>query len=292
MSKIYPYAGFWRRAVALLIDTFVISIPCSVVYIILMFSQLFRIGNSEALKTSPDAGAEAALTLVGTVFFFQVLVFVFFWLYFALQESGKAQATLGKRVMGIKVVGADGGRISFWHATGRLLGKMVSNMTLYFGYYMAGFTRKRQALHDLMAGTYVVQNSFQPGEEKTGLPFSTGGLIASILAAVLPVVLMGIIFFATIFMAVSGVNSLEHSQLKTTALLAKTQLLITAMNEDNGEPWPAEEDGVSYTKTSDGFRADFTDENGQKFTLRLKKGTYDACCAQGDCKAIDIEPCK
>lgn len=295
MSKIYPYAGFWRRAVAFLIDSMVIGIGASILYIAILGTQFFNL----FVKPPQSQDPQAFVSLLVSMLLFQALVFVLFWLYFALLESGKAQATLGKRVMGIKVVGTDGGRISFWRATGRWFGKMVSNMTLYFGYYMAGFTKKRQALHDLMAGTYVVQKSFQPDGEKPELPFSTGGLIASIAAAVLPVVLMVIIFFATLFIAVSDVDGTdssaddwEYSPLKTTASIAQARLFIAAINDDMGKPFPAEKDGIAYSKTADGLQADFADEDGQKFTLLLKKDAENACCEQGDCQAIDIDPCK
>lgn len=295
MSKIYPYAGFWRRAVAFLIDSIIISIPCSVLYVVLLFSQVIHLNiNSETLSSAPDASLTAIWTLFGTIFLFQVFLLIFFWLYFAIQESGKSQATLGKKVMGIKVVGADGGRISFARATGRLFAKAVSNMTLYFGYYMAGYTKKRQALHDLIATTYVVRDSFQPQEEKPELPFSTGGLIASILVAILPFILVALFILTVVFMAAqyADIDNEDQLSLKHTALLVRTQLLINKVNDENGDTWTPEKDGVIYTKTPDGFYADFADENGEKFTLLLKNDSYEACCSQGDCAAIDTKPCK
>lgn len=295
MSKIYPYAGFWRRAVAFLIDSMIIGIGASILYAVVFGIQFFRLMGQQNQQADP----KNILLMMGSMLLLQVVCFVFFWLYFALQESSKAQATFGKRALGIKVVGPNGERLSFWRATGRTFGKIVSNMTLYFGYYMAGFTKKRQALHDLMAGTYVVQKSFQPDGEKPELPFSTGGLIASIAAAVLPVVLMVIIFFTTLFIAVSDVDGTdgsadnwEYSPLKTTASIAQARLFIAAINDDMGKPFPAEKDGIAYSKTADGLQADFADEDGQKFTLLLKKDAENACCAQGDCQAIDIDPCK
>jgi len=79
------------------------------------------------------------------------------WLYFALMESSAWQATLGKRAVGIKVTDMEGGRISFGRATGRHFGKFVSALIFYIGFIMAGFTEKRQALHDIMAGCLVVK---------------------------------------------------------------------------------------------------------------------------------------
>jgi len=77
------------------------------------------------------------------------------WLYFTLQESSAAQATLGKKWMGIKVCDDQNNKLSFLHATGRHVGKLLSGILLV-GFIMARFTKKKQALHDLLAKTFVV----------------------------------------------------------------------------------------------------------------------------------------
>ena len=51
----------------------------------------------------------------------------------------------------------DGDRISFGRASGRHFAKILSGCLLAIGYMMAGFTEKKQALHDMMAGTLVVR---------------------------------------------------------------------------------------------------------------------------------------
>ncbi len=71
-------------------------------------------------------------------------------------ESSSKQATLGKMALGIIVTDVNGERIGFGRATGRFFGKIVSGMIFYIGYIMAGFTDRKQALHDMMAGTLVV----------------------------------------------------------------------------------------------------------------------------------------
>jgi uncharacterized RDD family membrane protein YckC len=87
----------------------------------------------------------------------QILDIVVGWLYFALQESSAAQATLGKRLLGIRVTDTLGNRLTFGRATGRHFGKIVSGLILGIGYIMAGFTEKKQALHDIMAETLVTR---------------------------------------------------------------------------------------------------------------------------------------
>jgi uncharacterized RDD family membrane protein YckC len=87
----------------------------------------------------------------------RIVGFFGIWLYFSLFESSRKQATLGKLALGIKIVGPDNTRISFGRATGRHFAKILSGLTLGVGYVMAGFTDKKQALHDMVASCYVVR---------------------------------------------------------------------------------------------------------------------------------------
>lgn len=286
MSRIYPYAGFWRRAIALMIDSIIISIPCTIVYAIIMAILALRLGS---LPQANQANPQEAFLFAGSMLLSQLIFVVVFWLYFTLLESGQKQATVGKRVMGIKVVGADGGRITFARATGRFFGKCVSYMLLNFGYYMAGFTKKRQALHDLMADTYVVREDFQPGQDKPALEFSAGGLIASIFMTILPI----LFFFMGIFFAllIPAMLNQEKTELQLTATQAKAQMLLFSMKTDEKPNLPKTEDGIYYSKTRKGYRAEFTDKEGHRVVLLNQEGKYDACCAEGDCELVDEERC-
>jgi uncharacterized RDD family membrane protein YckC len=81
------------------------------------------------------------------------------WLYFAGMESSARQATIGKSAMSLRVTNYEGRRISFGHATGRFFAKIVSGLIpLGIGYIMAGFTEKKQALHDMIAATLVLRS--------------------------------------------------------------------------------------------------------------------------------------
>jgi serine/threonine protein kinase len=82
--------------------------------------------------------------------------FVMSWLYYATMESSRKQATVGKIVLGIKVTGISGQRISFGRASGRFVGKILSSFILMIGFLMPIFTQKKQALHDMIAECLVV----------------------------------------------------------------------------------------------------------------------------------------
>lgn len=85
------------------------------------------------------------------------------WLYFALFESSKWQATPGKKVLNLRVVDPEGERISFGRATARYFSKAFLSWILLAGYIMAGLHDKKKALHDVIAGTFVLRGSLDSG---------------------------------------------------------------------------------------------------------------------------------
>jgi uncharacterized RDD family membrane protein YckC len=125
------YAGFWRRVGGLLIDSILLSVVLTPLYLALRD----QLATWSALQTGVT------------------------WLYFALMESSTRQATLGKMAMGIVVTDMDGNRIGFGRATGRYFAKIISGLILGIGYLMAAFTRRKQGLHDLIVGTLVLKKA-------------------------------------------------------------------------------------------------------------------------------------
>jgi serine/threonine protein kinase/uncharacterized RDD family membrane protein YckC len=135
------YAGFWRRAGAAVIDNLILALPIFAVFVVAV------------IIVQPET-EEAGLVVAGIL---QVLSILIMWGYFAGLESSRHQATFGKRALGLRVTDDEGTPIGLWRATGRHFGKVVSALPLGIGYYIAGFTQKKQALHDLMARCLVVR---------------------------------------------------------------------------------------------------------------------------------------
>ena len=158
------HAGFWRRVAAYLVDGLILIVP--------NVALVFLFGKDSLLLTIAQLG----LTLA----------------YFAAFHSSGWQATPGKRVFGIKVTDKAGERINLPHAIGRHLASLLSGLILGIGFLMAAFTRRKQALHDLLCGTLVVRA--QATEEETvngsGTMKVTGGVWAvAILLFFIPFVL-------------------------------------------------------------------------------------------------------
>jgi uncharacterized RDD family membrane protein YckC len=148
------YAGFWRRFVAYLIDSIIIGVVSCLV-LIPVFAVL-GIGIGLGGIEEEEAAGFILAPVIGFMLFAGLVLAVGEWLYFALMESSNRMATLGKMAIGIKVTDLNGNRVTFGRATGRYFGKILSGMIFMIGYIMAGFTEKKQALHDMIASCLVV----------------------------------------------------------------------------------------------------------------------------------------
>ena len=95
-----------------------------------------------------------------------LVLLVLIWLYYALLESSPWQASLGKRMMGLKVVDKRGRRLTFVKATKRLLSRLVTNLTFYFGFFTAAFDSHKETLHDKMSKSVVISKNceFNPDD--------------------------------------------------------------------------------------------------------------------------------
>lgn len=142
------YAPIWRRFVAAAID--IATVVTFVLPGVLAFFWLAEIVTSW-VGLEPDdsrffAGVGAVLLMLSAD-----------WVYNAYMNSSQRRATFGKQFMGLKVTGLDGEEIGFGQATGRYFAKYISTFPLFAGFFIAPFTRKKQALHDMVAGTVVVK---------------------------------------------------------------------------------------------------------------------------------------
>jgi len=181
-SEYVVHAGFLRRWAALIIDSIIVGVALMIV--------MMMIAIPLGLFTFDSGGDEFVAAAQGIYY---VLYFIAAPLYYAGLESSAAQATLGKRIIGIKVCDLEGRPLSFMHALGRWAAAALSYLTLYIGFFMAGFTAKKQALHDLIASTYVVDRwafTNEPERQKTG---PTGCLVIALVLLIPGIAILGIL---------------------------------------------------------------------------------------------------
>jgi type IV pilus assembly protein PilA len=166
------YAPFFRRFFALLLDYGLVVLGFAAATALLGANQ----------NGADDGGFRALATLVVA------------WLYKAGMECSAKQGTLGKLVLGIKVVSLDGGRIGFGRATGRFFALLLSAVILYIGFLMAAFSKRRQALHDMIAGTLVVKaNARSEDVILAGPARPAGGAAVAAIVLVVGIPLFGIL---------------------------------------------------------------------------------------------------
>lgn len=142
----FRYAGFWKRLAAYIIDFLILIVPFVLVGYVIATAMMAGAQTEEELNAAL-ADFEAASNGIGLLIG---------WVYWAAMESSPKQATFGKMALGIKVTDLEGVRISFGKASGRYFGKILSALLFFVGFIIIGFTKKKQGLHDMMAGTLVV----------------------------------------------------------------------------------------------------------------------------------------
>ncbi len=172
----FIFAGFWKRFFAYLIDVIVFAILIAIIFFTVFSSNI-------ELASLNDESSDKVLLLYS-------LYYLLWWLYFSIQESSSAQATLGKRALGIKVTDLDGQQISFIHATGRQWAGILSSLSFSIGYLLAAFTGKKQALHDMIAKTLVVNNNFGPQQVQAAVQSPPTGMSAGAIFGIIFLVLL------------------------------------------------------------------------------------------------------
>jgi uncharacterized RDD family membrane protein YckC len=148
------YAGFWSRVAALIVDNAIVTI----------FGVALLIAAS-------GIGAEAVL--IANLAYIVIAI-----LYWPLLESSERQATVGKQLMGIQVVDANGARLSFVRALLRNLAKILSSLPFGLGFVLAAFTPKKQALHDMVTKCLVVRAG--PSNFRKAVIAAVGALVITI----------------------------------------------------------------------------------------------------------------
>jgi len=145
------YGGFWRRFVAISIDLFILG---TIGFTMLILGSVaFGLGISpEEMSADPEALMAIGLKVMAI---FQALGFFLNMAYFTWFHGTTGQ-TPGKRLMGLRVVRDTGEAIPFGTAFLRWVGYLISFMPMFMGFLWAGVDRRKQAWHDKIAGTVVI----------------------------------------------------------------------------------------------------------------------------------------
>ena len=160
------FAGFWIRVGAYLIDSVILCIPLWILSSIIFFmflgtSDIFyymMYDNTYMYSEISDAEVVSFMASYYTALIITIIVnFIVAVAYFAGLHASKWQATIGKKLLKLKVTDMNGSRISFWRAFGRYAAMSFLSGIFMIGYIMVAFTEKKQGLHDLIASTVVIK---------------------------------------------------------------------------------------------------------------------------------------
>jgi uncharacterized RDD family membrane protein YckC len=141
------YAGFWMRLVGALIDGIVvgaISFVASIPFGILDYARLAGSGSTTTPVSTSHPGANLVGLVIGLAYTVGTMVY---W-----------QATPGMRVLNLRITDLNGQPIGVGRAVGRYFAAYLSACLCLIGFLIQPFTPRRQTLHDLLAGTVVLQD--------------------------------------------------------------------------------------------------------------------------------------
>jgi uncharacterized RDD family membrane protein YckC len=127
-----PRAGFWRRFGAAFLDGVLLGII-------------------ELLLRGVLKSFGAVLALLVSI------------AYYSYLEGGASGQTLGKRALGIRVISLeDGGPIGYGRGFIRWIGRIVSAIPIFLGYFWMLWDKESQCWHDKFASDVVVPVSAYP----------------------------------------------------------------------------------------------------------------------------------
>ena len=148
------YGGFWIRWVARLIDGIIVGAVFFIIAVPLGLT-MGGIGATLGPNPTPEQVATTLPLMFGSLALFILLgtgIKLAYEVYFLSTRA----ATPGKMLLGLKVVRADGRPVSAGLAAGRYFAMIVSDLTFYIGYIIAGFDAEKRALHDHICATRVI----------------------------------------------------------------------------------------------------------------------------------------
>lgn len=145
-------AGFWVRGAAYFVDWLVLS--SLVIFITLPWAE--PLGKTRAAAVAQFGSATPDVAVLTRVLLVSLAIEIpVSFLYFVGFNTARG-ATPGKQMFGLRVLNADGSRLTFGRALVRHCGEWLSKLTFGLGFLMVLRTPQKRALHDLLARTQVV----------------------------------------------------------------------------------------------------------------------------------------
>lgn len=194
------YAGFWRRLLAFNVDVLILSIFGVVLH--QLFNTGFFLNNPNSLEAR---GYQLASFLISLSYF------IYFW----VNHDG---ATPGKKLLAIKIEKVDGYKLTYGVATVRELATLVSAFALSLGYLWVAWDKRKQAWHDKIAGTAVVETGQKPRK------------ILAILLLIAAVLFYSVLFSVGVYLGFNKAGGFEKIKERSQAQLQVEEVSRAAKN--------------------------------------------------------------
>ena len=144
--------GFWRRLPAFLIDIIILQILKEIIISPLKFNLSIDETTFASLEDIIQ-NFEAFVTYI----LLSIIVYLSISCFYFTQFYGSTGQSVGKKLMGIKVIPVTGGMMTYKKALVRYLGYLISEIPFFFGFIWIAIDKDKQGWHDRIAGTYVVK---------------------------------------------------------------------------------------------------------------------------------------
>ncbi len=144
------YAGFWIRALAVMLD--------SIFLLPIMMIVAYFFGHNQINVSSINVNTSHVSTAFNSISVNNIenhLTFLAAIIYSALLVSSGSQATWGKRIVGIYIANEDGSKLSTLKAAMRYMATLLSALTFGLGFILAACNKEKAALHDFICKTRV-----------------------------------------------------------------------------------------------------------------------------------------
>jgi uncharacterized RDD family membrane protein YckC len=141
-------AGFWIRFVAAFVD--------GIILFLLLLAALLLMALPAGIMGGLDDPLAMIELLMRLGFVLPGISFLLNLLYPVILVGWRGQ-TVGKMLLGLKIIRVDGGEVGYFKAFIRWIGQVISGLILLIGYILAAFTENKRALHDFIAGTRVIR---------------------------------------------------------------------------------------------------------------------------------------
>lgn len=143
------YAGFWMRFFALVLDLIFVPIIFSPLIVGAgIAAYFFGAMNPHVIDDNylPQFIMGSATVTYSLIFFFYYLI------------GHSFGATIGKKIMGIRLTTYNGRNPGFWRALIReTLGRFLASIIFYLGYLWIAWDAHKQGWHDKIVGTFCIR---------------------------------------------------------------------------------------------------------------------------------------